>query len=333
MVHPDDLTRPGPGDGPLDAIEAEPALRRALVGWLDGLAHEKRASAHTLDAYARDVAAFLRFLTEHLGFAPGLKDLERLAAIDFRAWLARLGTDGKSRTTIARHASTLRTLYKHLEREGLVTNAAIHNLRTPKVDKALPKALTVEDALTLVEVADQLSDEPWIGKRDRALLKVLYGCGLRLAEALNLNVGDVPRQGAPGGDTLTVTGKGNKQRVVPLLAEVQRDIAAYIKASPYPMTADSPLFLGARGGRLNPGVAQAMVRKVRTLLGLPDSVTPHALRHSYATHLLAGGGDLRTIQELLGHASLSTTQRYTDVDAARLHAVHAMAHPRAKRRK
>lgn len=315
-------------DGPLGAAAAEPALKRALEGWIDWLAHEKRVSEHTLDGYARDVAAFLTFVAEHLGFKPGLKDLSRLAAIDFRAWLARMSTDGKSRTTIARHASTLRTLYKYLEREGLAANAAIHNLRTPKADKPLPKALTVEDALTVVEVADQLADEPWIGKRDRALLKVLYGCGLRLSEALNLDVRDVP-----DGDVMTVTGKGNKQRVVPLLAEVKRDIDAYIKSSPYPMTPDSPLFLGARGGRLNPGVAQAMVRNVRKLLGLPDSLTPHALRHSYATHLLAGGGDLRTIQELLGHASLSTTQRYTDVDAARLHAVHAMAHPRAKRRK
>ena len=312
----------------LDAVQAEPALKRALSGWLDWLAYEKRASPHTLDGYARDVAGFLAFLTDHLGFTPGLKEMNGLQAVDFRAWLARQSNVGNSRTTIARHASTLRTLFKYLERQGLASNSAIHVLRTPKVPKSLPKALTVEDALTAVELADELADEPWIGKRDRALLKLLYGCGLRLSEALNLDVRDLPE-----GDTMTITGKGSKQRVVPVLDTVKRDIETYVKASPFPMTPQSPLFLGARGARLNPGVAQAMVRKVRAMLGLPDSVTPHALRHSFATHLLSGGGDLRTIQELLGHASLSTTQRYTDVDSARLQTVHSLSHPRAKRRK
>lgn len=313
---------------PLGAIEAEPALKRALKGWLEWLAYEKRASPHTLDGYARDVAGFLTFLTGHFGFIPGLKELNGLGAVDFRAWLARQSNAGNSRTTVARHASTLRTLYKYLEREGIASNAAIHTLRTPKVPKSVPKALTVEDALEAVELADELADEPWIGKRDRALLKLLYGSGLRLSEALNLDVRDLPQ-----GDTLVVTGKGAKQRVVPMLDVVKRDIEAYVQASPFPMTPQSPLFLGARGGRLNPGVAQAMVRRVRAMLNLPDSVTPHALRHSFATHLLAGGGDLRTIQELLGHASLSTTQRYTDVDSARLLAVHGLSHPRAKRQK
>lgn len=325
---PDNLTSTPYDHGPLGAIEAEPALRRALIGWLEWLTYERRAAAHTLDGYSRDVVQFLDFLTDHLGYTPGIKELEGLGAVDFRAWLARQSNAGKSRTTIARHMSTLRTLYKYLEREGIISNAAIHTVRTPKVPKSLPKALTVEDALMAVEIADELADEPWIGKRDRALLKLLYGSGLRLSEALDLNVRDLP-----DGDTMVVTGKGSKQRVVPVLDTVKRDIDAYLAASPYPMTPQSPVFLGARGGRLNPGVAQAMVRNVRAMLGLPDTVTPHALRHSFATHLLAGGGDLRTIQELLGHASLSTTQRYTDVDSARLQAVHGMSHPRAKRRK
>lgn len=332
-VSPNASPRDPFAEGPLGAIDVEPALKRALGGWLDWLAYEKRASAHTLDGYARDIAGFLAFLTEHFGFTPGLKELEGLAAVDFRAWLARQSHVGNSRTTIARHASTLRTLYKYLERQGIVSNAAIHALRTPKVPKSLPKALTIEDALEAVELADELADEPWIGKRDRALLKLLYGCGLRLSEALNLDVRDVPQSDTPGTATMVITGKGSKQRVVPVLDVVKRDIEAYVKASPFPMTPQSPLFLGERGARLNPGVAQAMVRKVRAMLNLPDTVTPHALRHSFATHLLAGGGDLRTIQELLGHASLSTTQRYTDVDSARLQAVHGLTHPRAKRRK
>jgi len=328
MARPGGISADTLEHGPLAEASAEPALKRALMGWLEWLAYERRASPHTLDGYARDVAGFLAFLSEHLGYTPGLKEFAGLQAIDFRAWLARLSADGNSRTTVARKTSTLRTLYKYLERQGIVANAAIHAVRTPKTPKSLPKALTVEDALEAVEAADQLADEPWIGKRDRALLKLLYGCGLRLSEALNLDVKDIP-----AGDTLVVTGKGSKQRVVPVLDTVKRDIDAYVKASPFPMTPESPLFLGARGGRLNPGVAQAMVRKVRALLGLPDTATPHALRHSFATHLLAGGGDLRTIQELLGHASLSTTQRYTEVDAARLQAVHRLAHPRAKRTK
>lgn len=323
IVNPDPFAH-----GPLSTTPVEPALKRALVAWLDWLAYEKRASPHTLDNYARDVAQFLSFLTQHFGYTPDLRELASLGASDFRSWLARQSSRGQGRATIARHASTLRSLYRHLERSELLSNAAIHMLRTPKLPKSLPKALTVEDALMAVEVADQLADEPWIGKRDRALLKLLYGAGLRLSEALNLDVRDLP-----DGDTMVITGKGAKQRVVPVLDVVKHDIEAYVRSSPFPMTPQSPLFLGARGGRLNPGVAQAMVRQVRAMLNLPDTVTPHALRHSFATHLLAGGGDLRTIQELLGHASLSTTQRYTDVDSARLQAVHGLAHPRAKRRK
>lgn len=313
--------------GPLAAVQAEPALKHVLGQWYAWLAHEKRVAKHTLDGYSRDVVQFLGFLKEHFGYTPGLKDLESLTTLDFRSYLAQMAGAEKSRHTIARHMSTLRTLFKYMQREGILTNAAILAVRTPKVPKSLPKALTIEDALTIVECADQLSDEPWIGKRDRALMMLLYGAGLRIAEALDLNVGDIP-----DGDVLTVTGKGNKQRVVPILIEVKTALNDYVKSSPYPMTSTSPLFLGARGGRLNAGIAQKMVRQARVLLGLPDSVTPHALRHSFATHLLAGGGDLRTIQELLGHASLSTTQRYTEVDAARLQNIYQGAHPRAKRR-
>ncbi|MBL4614761.1 MAG: tyrosine recombinase XerC [Magnetovibrio sp.] len=312
---------------PLAGVPGEPALQNALADWLDWLRHEKRSSPHTLSNYARDVASFLRFLTDHLGYSPGLRELENLVAADFRSWLARMGADGKGRTTIARHMSTLRTLYKFMQRQGVIKNAAIHAVRTPKTPKSLPKALTVEDALELVQLADVLADEPWVGKRDKALLMLLYGCGLRIAEALSIDVKDVPV-----GDVMVITGKGNKQRVVPVLPQVAKAVQDYMLASPYPMRPDSPLFLGVRGKRLQAGIAQAMMREMRAYLGLPDTATPHALRHSFATHLLAGGGDLRTIQELLGHASLSTTQRYTDVDAARLQAVYAHAHPRAKMR-
>ncbi len=312
--------------GPLAQSGVEPALKRALCGWLDWLAYEKRASALTVDNYARDVAKFLEFLAEHLGYTPGVKELDSLAATDFRAWMARLAGEGKSRATIARRMSALRTLYRYLERSGWVSCPAIHAVGSPKVAKSLPRALSVEDALDVVKAVERGADKHWITLRDRALLTMLYGCGLRISEALKLNVGDVP-----DGDILRVSGKGDKQRIVPILRRVKDDIARYVEACPYPMAPGGPLFRGARGGRLNAGVAQAMMRQVRGALGLPQSATPHALRHSFATHLLTGGGDLRTIQELLGHASLSSTQRYTEVDARRLQAVYDAAHPRAKR--
>ncbi|MBF0249725.1 MAG: tyrosine recombinase XerC [Alphaproteobacteria bacterium] len=310
------------------ALDAHPALAPALVAWLDWLAHERRTSPHTVVNYARDIAGFLAFLGPHLGQSLDLGALERLTAADFRAWLARLNSEGKSKATVARKLSTLRTLFKFLERNAWAKNAAVHALRTPKQDKSLPKALDPTDALEVIGMAGELTDEPWVAKRNEALLTLLYGCGLRIAEALSLAVRDVPR-----GDVMTVTGKGSKQRVVPVLPQVRDAIAQYVHACPFPMTPDSPLFLGVRGKRLQAGVAQAMMRDARAYLGLPDSATPHALRHSFATHLLAGGGDLRTIQELLGHASLSTTQRYTAVDAHHLQAVYGNAHPRARRHK
>ena len=314
------------GRAGLIVFTAEPAVVAAVDDWRAWLAHERRASAHTLDAYGRDLAAFLGFLTEHLGFTPGLADLEALKPVDFRAWLARRAGDGLSRTSTARAMSTIRGFFRFLDRRDLVRNAAIGSVRTPKVPKSIPKALAPEEALEMVGTADVLSDEPWIGKRDMALFTLLYGCGLRIGEALALNRGALPE-----GDTMVITGKGNKQRIVPVLPVVIEAIDDYIAACPYALGGDGPLFVGARGGRLNPGVVQRQMRRLRVLLGLPETATPHALRHSFATHLLAGGVDLRTIQELLGHASLSTTQRYTDVDTERLMSVYRDAHPRAKK--
>lgn len=306
---------------------AEPALQKALSDWLDWLRHERRAADNTVLSYGRDVEGFLIFLANHLGYTPGIKDIANLKPVDFRAFLAAEGNLGKSKTTIAHKMSTLRTLFRYFDRNNILSNAAIGAVRTPRVPKSIPKALSIEEALELVECIDVFAAEPWIGKRDRALLMLLYGCGLRIGEALSLDVGDFPRTS----DVMTITGKGNKQRVVPILPVVSKAVDDYAKSSPFPMNEKSPLFLGVRGGRLNPGVAQAVVRNMRGFLNLPDTATPHALRHSFATHLLSGGGDLRTIQELLGHASLSTTQRYTDVDETRLQAVYNRTHPRARR--
>ena len=305
-------------------------VQDAIAEWGRWLENERRASANTTDAYRRDLATFFAFLSDHLGGEPTLEELQSLAPADFRSYLARRNTEGLARTSIARGLSTVRNFFRFLDRNGLVHNPAIDTLRTPKTPSSIPKALTPDDALAAVKMAGELQDKPWLAKRDMAIMLLLYGCGLRIGEALDLNVSDVGADLSKDG-TLRVIGKGNKQRVVPVLPIVAEAISAYRAACPHGLSDDDPLFVGSRGGRLNPGVVQRQVRKIRAMLGLGDTATPHALRHSFATHLLANGGDLRTIQELLGHASLSTTQRYTAVDEAKLRAVYDDAHPRAKR--
>ncbi|MGE5548273.1 MAG: tyrosine recombinase XerC [Solirubrobacterales bacterium] len=304
---------------------AAPDLARAVEswrGWLDG---EKRASRHTLDGYGRDLASFLAFLVDHLGAEADLAALAGLQPADFRAFLAARSGEGLARSSMARLMSTLRGFFRFLDRHDLVHNPAIGAVKAPRPPRSLPKPLAADEALEALATAGELHDEPWLAARDVALFTLLYGCGLRLGEALGLS-----RRDAPRADTMMVTGKGRKQRVVPVLPVVRDAVADYLRQCPYPSDPEAPLFVGARGGRLNPGVVQRQMRRLRLLLGLPETATPHALRHSFATHLLAGGGDLRTIQELLGHASLSTTQRYTHVDAARLARVYQDAHPRAR---
>ncbi len=303
----------------------EPAAEPVLADWLDWLAHEKRCSAHTLDAYSRDLGRFLGFLIDHLGYVPGLKDLANLQATDFRSYLAFRVNQGLSRTSTARALSSLRNLFRFLARRGLIENTAISTVRSPKIPRSVPRALDPVEAREVVTRAGDLPLEPWVGKRDVAIMTLLYGCGLRISEALALNRKDVTNLAA--GDVLRITGKGGKERLVPVLAVVAEAITDYLSACPMERQA---LFLGLRGKRLNAGVVQKNMRHLRHQLGLPDTATPHALRHSFATHLLGGGGDLRTIQELLGHASLSTTQRYTEVDASHLNAVYRDAHPRAR---
>lgn len=300
-------------------------LLATVQSWRSWLEGEKRASRHTLDGYSRDLASFMSFLVEHQGAEPGLGDLGSLAPADFRAFLAARQAEGLARSSMARLMSTLRGFFNFLDRNDLVHNPAIGAVKAPRPPRSLPKPLGADEALEALATAAELHDEPWLAARDVALFTLLYGCGLRLGEALALD-----RRAAPQADTMVITGKGRKQRVVPVLPVVREAVADYLRQCPYPPNPDGPLFMGARGGRLNPGVVQRQMRRLRLLLGLPDTATPHALRHSFATHLLAGGGDLRTIQELLGHASLSTTQRYTHVDAAKLTSVYRDAHPRAR---
>ena len=309
-------------------ITAEPGVIKAIAAWQNWLRHERRAAENTIISYENDLKGFLLFLSEHLGYLPGLGDLAVLTSPDFRGYLAGRNADGLSRSSTARAVSTLRSFFRFLERRNLAENAAIHALRPQKIPRSIPKALSAEDALETVTEVEKLSEETWVGKRDKAFLLLLYGCGLRIGEAIGLNRGHVDGADA---DMIRVIGKGGKERIVPVLPAVQEAIADYLAICPYNLKAEGPLFVGVRGARLNPGVAQKQVRIVRKLLRLPETATPHAFRHSFATHLLAGGGDLRTIQELLGHASLSTTQRYTDVNAAQLQSVYANAHPRARR--
>jgi integrase/recombinase XerC len=311
---------------PLARFAAAGDLADAISGWQSWLEHERRASRHTALGYGRDLAGFLDFLREHLGALPSLAALEALGPADFRAYLAARAQDGIERSSSARALSTLRGFFRFLDRRGLAKNAALAAVHTPKLPKSVPKPLSAEDARLALERVVALAEAPWIGQRDLAILMLLYGCGLRLSEALGLTRGEAPL--APG--MLGITGKGRKTRLVPVLPAVSEAVADYLAVCPHRLAAKGPLFVGARGGPLNPRLVQRQMQRLRALLGLPETATPHALRHSFATHLLAGGGDLRSIQELLGHASLSTTQRYTAVDAERLLAVYDRAHPRAK---
>jgi integrase/recombinase XerC len=299
---------------------------QARAEFLAWLTHERRASALTVEAYGRDVAAFLGFLTQHLGAEPDLAALAGLRAADLRAWLAWEAKEGAGNATRARHLAAVRGFFRHLARRHGVQNAQVALLATPRAKPPLPHALTPSEALSVAGDIGEASDTAFAQARDTALFSLLYGSGLRIAEALALDVAQAPREGST--DMLRVVGKGSKPRIVPVLPAVRAAIAAWLRHHPAAGDPAAPLFVGVRGGRLDPGVAQRTLRVFRRLNGLPEHATPHALRHSFATHLLAEGADLRTIQDLLGHASLSTTQRYTAVETGQLMAVWRKAHPR-----
>lgn len=306
-------------------VTAQPDLNHRIGLWLDHLSDERRLSDKTLLAYDRDLRQFLRFLTMHLGGAPGLEDIAALRPADFRGFLASRRRQGVQSRSLARGLAGIRSFLKFLERRGEVNAAASDAVRPPRQARSLPKPVSAKDALDVTSGDLALESETWIEARNAAVLTLLYGCGLRISEALSLTGRMAP---TPGTKTLRILGKGRKERIVPILPAVCEAIALYLKHCPYAVSADGPLFLGARGGALNPRMIQLAMEKLRGALGLPDTATPHALRHSFATHLLAGGGDLRTIQELLGHASLSSTQIYTEIDSAHLLAAYDKAHPR-----
>jgi integrase/recombinase XerC len=314
---------------PEDLPFAAADLTRELPRWLTHLSAERRMSPKTTEAYQRDALQFLAFLSGHLGARVTLAKLARLAPADVRAFMAARRGDGIGGRSLMRSLAGLRSFARFLEREGKGKVAALAAVRAPKIARTLPKPLTVADAKQLADADLRAGEErpQWVLARDAAVLALLYGSGLRISEALGLTRAEVPEPGA--GDVIVVNGKGNKTRMVPVLRQVLELIAEYAKLCPYDLPPKNPLFVGARGGPLSPRIIQLVMERLRGALSLPDTATPHALRHSFATHLLTRGGDLRAIQELLGHASLSTTQIYTGVDAERLAEVYRSAHPRA----
>src|SRR5690348_4455894 len=317
------MARQRPEELPFTATE----VAAEVVRWLGHLGAERRMSDKTLDAYRRDVHQFLAFMAEHFGGRVTLKRLSGLAPADVRAFMASRRADGIGGRSLMRALAGVRSFARFLERDGKGKVAALAAVRAPKIEKTLPKPLGVASAKRVADADVRAGEErePWVLARDAAVLALLYGGGLRISEALGLKRGDVDG----GRDALTVTGKGNKTRMVPLLPQVAKLIADYVALCPYDLPPDSPLFVGAKGGPLSPRIIQLVMERLRGVLGLAETATPHALRHSFATHLLARGGDLRAIQELLGHASLSTTQLYTAVDTERLLEVYRSTHPRA----
>ena len=303
-----------------------PKVAAEVEGWLRHLGDERRMSPKTVEAYRRDVLQFLGFLAGHLGGAPSLKELAALAPADVRAFLAARRAKGIGSRSLMRTLAGVRGFARFLERNGKGKVGALAAVRAPKIGKTLPRPLSVAAAKSMTDPGLSAGDErePWLAARDAAVLGLLYGGGLRISEALGLKRTDFGSR-----DTVTVTGKGRKERMVPVLPQVAKLIADYVALCPYNLPQDGPLFVGAKGGPLSARVVQLSMARLRGALGLAETATPHALRHSFATHLLARGGDLRSIQELLGHASLATTQIYTEVDAERLIEAYRSAHPRA----
>ena len=287
--------------------KATPEVQNIIAQWLAWLKNERRYSEHTLDAYARDLACFINFYGDKTPVT--LDFLQHMEVYDFRRFISYRATRHIEKSSLAREMSAFKNFFKWLDRMKILRNTAVSGLSTPKQPKVLPKSIEADDIQTILQKISVFSKEDWLARRDKAVFLLLYGCGLRISEALSLNYGDITEKS----DFLRIKGKGNKERIVPLLPLIVSAVDAYLKAAPYNFKPGEPLFLGARGDRLSPRIIQRLLEKIRLDMGLPDTVTPHALRHSFATHLLAEGTDLRSIQELLGHASLTTTQRYTDV--------------------
>lgn len=295
-----------------------------VQSWINWVLHEKKYAQHTFASYERDVRSFLIFFQEYKGEEVTLSALEHIKLQDFRAFLAHLDQKEQAKTSISRSLSGVKNFFCYLKRFHGFQNDEILKVRHPKLPKYLPKALVAEDTQEILSSIGEYQDFPWIQKRDEAVIALLYGAGLRISEALGLRQKDFQ-----GKEAVRVLGKGNKERIIPILPVIWQKIEDYLKLCPYPLSKDDHLFRGEKGGELHPAILQRQMKKLRLAMGLPPSATPHALRHSFATHILGNGGDLRSIQELLGHTSLSTTQRYTEVDQVTLTNLYKKAHPRA----
>jgi integrase/recombinase XerC len=316
------LTGAGDHGGMSTAFIADSAVTKAHAGWLRDLGAVRRLAPNTLEAYARDLGQFFGFLAEHMGGPVSFAMLADMRGTDLRGFMARRREAGIEPRSLARSLSAIKSFFAFLEREGLLSTEALNTIRTPKAKKSLPKALTVLEAKGTITTTGELEERPWVAARDMAVLSLCYGAGLRISEALAISRADLEST------SLRVTGKGGKTRMVPLIDNVRAAIETYLSLCPFALTPTQPLFRGVKGGVLSPRLIQLRLEQLRGALGLPQSATPHALRHSFATHLLGRGGDLRAIQELLGHASLSTTQIYTAVDTDRLLDAYRAAHPR-----
>ncbi len=300
-------------------------LQKVYQEWLVNLKNIKGLSENTIAAYKRDIKKFILFLRNYLGNDPTIIDLNKLSNNSFRGYLAEQKNLGNSNVSIARQISSLKSFFNYLIKIKKINNSPILNLKGPKQKKSLPRPIIADLAIQVIKEAKNIDDEKWVGQRNQTILILLYGCGLRISEALNLNYSDFTNN-----DYLVIKGKGNKERIVPMMDYIRKSIAHYMEICPYEFTNDDPLFIGKRRGRLSPRIIQYALEKIRASLALPETATPHALRHSFATHLLENGGDLRTIQELLGHSSLSTTQKYTKVENSQLLNVYTKTHPLAK---
>lgn len=305
------------------AFACDETCRAQLTDWLTGLASVRRLSPKTITAYQTDLSQFTSFMATHLGQPLSICALQNLRAGDIRAFMAMRRNSGIGARSLARQLSALKNFFTFLEQQDLIDNQVLHVVRTPKIPRSLPKALTANEALNTISMTHQLEPRAWIAARDMAVLSLCYGAGLRIAEALAVCGQDL------NATSLRVTGKGGKIRLVPLIETVRQIIDTYLDVCPYKLPGSEPIFRGLRGGVLSPRLIQQRMVQLRGALGLPPSASPHALRHSFATHLLGNGGDLRAIQELLGHASLSSTQIYTEVNTEHLLNAFQKAHPRA----
>ena len=301
-------------------------IEDAFTNWLGNLKEVRNLSENTLISYKHDVKSFIEFISTHTGSEVSIKYLNDMKISDFRSFLSYLRNKDISSTSIARIISSLKSFFNYLLNTNLIESTVVQSLRTPKQKKSLPRPISSELAIETIKHAQDMEKEKWIGMRNKSILMLLYGCGLRISEALNLNFEDINEN-----DYLIIKGKGNKERMVPLMDYVKNDIENYIHECPKNFMKDDPLFVGKRLDRLSPRIIQYVLEKIRHNLSLPETATPHALRHSFATHLLDSGGDLRTIQELLGHSSLSTTQKYTKVETEKLYDAYSKTHPLAKK--